>query len=281
MLRFIELILRFREYVVLTALIVISIALMSLGNAGKLAGFRTIIIGGVGLAQNALAWLPNPLTIASENAALRELNYNLTQELVDARRATVENERLKHLLALRDTAQIPLVTAKIVGLMRDKSRYYLTLDIGARDSIQAGMAVVSYNGLVGTVLFTSEHYCTVQTILDKNARIAVRVERTGSNAILSWENSEKFWLKNIAKTDSVRVGDVELTSPYSSRYPPNIPVGRIVSVEDEPNTLFRKVVVEPIVHFPSLDYVFVRREQPDAERLLIEEMLEQRMRKKN
>jgi rod shape-determining protein MreC len=280
MFRFVEFIVRFREYVILTALIITSIAMMNLGNAGKLAGFRTIIISSIGLVQSAFAWLPNPLTIGSENAALRELNFRLMQEVTSSRRATVENQRLKNLLALRDTTVLPVVTAKIIGLTRDKARYYLTLNVGASDSIQAGMTVMNYNGLVGYVLFTSDNYAVVQTILDKNSRIAVMLDRKKLNGIMSWDNSETFWLKNIAKADTVRVGDELATSPYSSRYPASIPVGRVVAVADEANTLFQKIEVQPIVHFPSLEYVFVSRQQPDAERLLIEELLEKRMQKK-
>jgi rod shape-determining protein MreC len=280
MFRFVEFIVRFREYVILTALMVMSIALMSLGNAGKLAGFRTIIIGSIGLVQSAFAWMPNPLTVASESTALRELNFRLMQEVSHSRLAVAENQRLKNMLALRDTTTHPLVTAKIVGVTRDRARYYLTLNVGESDSVRSGMTVLNYNGIVGYVLFTSDNYAIVQTILDKNSRIAVMLDRKKLNGIMAWDNSETFWLKNIAKADTVRVGDELVTSPYSSRYPPNIPIGRVMTVADEPNTLFQKIEVQPAVHFPSLEYVFVSRQQPDPERLLIEELLEKRMQKK-
>lgn len=253
---------------------------MSLGNAGKLAGFRTFIVGSIGLLQSTMTWLPNPLTIASENAALRQLNYTLNQEVIRSRRALVENQRLRHLLALRDTSTVPLVTAKVVGLMRDKARYYLTLNVGASDSIQNGMAVLDYNGLIGSVQFTSNHYCIVQTILDKSTRLSVLLQNSAVNGILSWENSEKLWLKNIAKTSTVNVGEIVLTSPFSTRFSPYIPVGRVVSVSEEPNTLFQKIEVQPLVQFAVLEYVFVSRQQPDPERLMIEELLEKRMQKK-
>jgi rod shape-determining protein MreC len=280
MLRFIEFIARFREYFIFAMLVIISIALMNLGNGGRLGGFRTMIVASVGLAQRAIAWLPNPITVASENAALRELTYRLNQEVVSSRRAIAENERLRRLLNLRDTINTPSVAAHIVGRIRDKSRYYLTLNVGLKDSIAQGMAVVNYEGLVGYVNFVSENYCTVQTMLDRNTRIAARIERTLVNGIVSWENTEMLWLKNIPKTEDVRVGDVLLTSSYSSRYPPNIPVARVVAVSEEQNSLFHKIQAEPVVRFATLDYVIVSRQQPSAERLMIEEMLEKQLQKK-
>lgn len=280
MFRFIELIVRFKEYVILAALIVMSIALMSFGNAAKLGGFRTIIIGTIGVLQSVVASVPNLLTITSENAALRDLTYRLNQELINTRKSITENQRFRELLAVKDSVEYPVVTSKIVGRTMDKTRYYLTINAGKKDSIQESMAVVNYRGLVGYVFSTSDHYAIVQTILDRNTRIASRVERTRVSGIVAWDGGDGLWLKNVPKTDTVVVGDIVVTSSYSSRYPSDIIIGRVMEVRDEPNTLFSKIRLEAAVQFPTIEYVLVRRQQPDPERLMIEEMLEKKMQKK-
>lgn len=279
MARFLEFIVRFKEYAVLCVLVAMSLLLMTFGNTAKLRGFRTIVISGVGLLQEAFAWLPNPLTIVRENAALREANYNLTREIAQTRRAVAENEKLRLLLHFRDSVSpnYNVLPAEIVGRIMDKSRYYLTLNVGTSDSVRAGMPVVNDRGLVGFVFSPTRRYAIVQTLLDKDTRIAAKIERTRVNGIVAWEGGANLYLTNVSKTEDIKEGDTVVTSDYSTRYPADIPIGRIVGKIDEPNTLFWKLRIEPAVHFPSLQYVFIGLQQPDPERVLVEELLERRL----
>ncbi len=79
----------------------------------------------------------------------------------------------------------------------------------------------------------------------------------------------------------MQVGDVILTSNYSSIFPANIVVGRVTKVEDENQSLFRRVMVEPAVDFSTLEQVFVIDYVPDAERLRLERETEQRMKQRS
>ncbi|MFY7999201.1 MAG: rod shape-determining protein MreC [Candidatus Kapaibacteriota bacterium] len=279
MMRIIELIVRFKEYVVLCVLVAMSFLLMTFGNAAKLRGFRIILISGVGLLQESLAWLPNPLTILSDNAALREANYRLSREVAQTRRAVAENERFRSLLQFRDSADYTVLPARIVGRIMDKSRYYLTLNVGVLDSVVMGMPILNDRGLVGFVFSSARHNAIVQTILDKDTRIAAKVERSRVNGIVSWEGGTALYLTNVSKTEDVKEGDVVVTSDYSSRYPADIIIGRVVEKKDEPTTLFWRLRIEPAVHFPSVEYVFVGLQPPDEERLMVEDLLEKRLKK--
>ncbi|MCU0427254.1 MAG: rod shape-determining protein MreC [Candidatus Kapabacteria bacterium] len=279
MIRILELIVRFKEYVVLCVLVAMCFLLMTFGNAAKLRGFRILLISTIGNVQESLSWLPNPLTILSDNAALRDENYRLSREIAQTRRAVAENERFRALLQFRDSSDYAVRPARIVGRIMDKSRYYLTLNAGALDSVFTGMPIVNDKGLVGFVFSSARHHAIVQTILDKDTRIAAKVERSRVNGIIAWEGGANLYLTNVAKTEDVKEGDIVVTSDYSSRYPADIAIGKIVEKKDEPTTLFWKLRIEPAVHFPSLEYVFVGLQPPDEERLLVEELLEKRMKK--
>jgi rod shape-determining protein MreC len=279
MIRFLELLVRFKEYAVLCVFIALSFLLMTFGNAAKLRGFRIVVISGIGTLQSTLAWIPNPITVASENAALRTMNYRLTREIAQTRRAVSENQKLRSLLQFRDSSEYGVRPAEIVGRIMDKSRYYLTLNAGVLDSIYTGMPIMNDVGLVGFVYSASAHHSIVQSLLDKDTRIAAKVQRTRTNGIIAWEGGSTLYLTNVAKAEDVKVGDVVVTSDYSSRYPADIPIGRVIERLDEPTTLFWKLRIQPMVHFPSLEYVFVGLQQPDAERLMVQDLLERRLRK--
>ncbi len=279
MIRILELIVRFKEYVVLCVLVAMCFLLMTFGNAAKLRGFRILLISTIGNLQESVSWLPNPLTILSDNASLRDENYRLSREIAQTRRAVAENDRFRALLQFRDSIDYAVHPARIVGRIMDKSRYYLTLNAGALDSVFTGMPIVNDKGLVGFVFSSARHHAIVQTILDKDTRIAAKIERSRVNGIIAWDGGTNLYLTNVAKTEDVKEGDIIVTSDYSSRYPTDIPIGRIVEKKDEPTTLFWKLRVEPAVHFPSLEYVFVGLQPPDEERLLVEELLEKRLKK--
>jgi rod shape-determining protein MreC len=279
MIRILELLVRFKEYVVLSVLVAMSFLLMTFGSAAKLRGFRIILISGVGFIQESLSWLPNPLTILTDNAALREANYNLSREVSQTRRAVAENERFRSLLQFRDSADYTVRPARIVGRIMDKSRYYLTLNAGALDSVFTGMPILNDKGLVGFVFSSARHHSIVQTILDKDTRIAAKVQRSLVNGIVSWEGGTTLYLTNIAKTEDVKEGDIVVTSDYSSRYPSDIVIGRIVEKKDEATTLFWKLCIEPSVHFSTLEYVFVGLQAPNEERQMVEDLLEKRLKK--
>jgi rod shape-determining protein MreC len=279
MIRILEFIVRFKEYAVLCVFIALSFLLMTFGNAAKLGGFRIVVISGIGTLQQVFAWIPNPITVASENTALRAMNYRLAREIAQTRRAVSENQQLRSLLRFRDSSDYGVRPAEIVGRIMDKSRYYLMLNAGVLDSIYTGMPVVNDLGLVGFVFSAAAHHAVVQTLLDKDTRIAAKVQRTRTNGIIAWEGGNALYLTNVAKAEDVKVGDIVVTSEYSSRYPADIPIGQVVERLDEPTTLFWTLRLQPMVHFPSLQYVFVGLEQPDAERLMVQDLLEQRLRR--
>lgn len=274
MFKIIRIVVEFKEYITLSMLIVICFALMSLGDAAQLRGFRTFVVAGIGVAQNLVAWIPNPAALKSENQALRDLNLYLSSEVVATRKAKIENEQLRGYLELRETLEYPVVAAEVIGTMNSGLRNYITLNVGTDDGVQPGMAVVTDLGLVGHVLIASAKYSQVQLILNSDTRIAVKIERARVNGILAWEGGEQLVLRKIAKSHDVQAGDILVTSGYSTRFPRNIYVGRVTEVQDDPSSLFRKIQVMPMVNFETLEQVFVRLELPDPERLWLRDSLQ-------
>lgn len=58
-------------------------------------------MGGIGWMQTAFSWIPNPLALKNENAALRELNLQLSDERAKIRQAIVENDKLRKMLEFK------------------------------------------------------------------------------------------------------------------------------------------------------------------------------------
>ena len=269
--RFIEFVVRYKNYITLTALVVMSFSFMSFGELSQLGGFRAVVVGSIGWVQSLFAWVPNPVALKSENASLRELNLQLSIESARFRQSMVENAKLRRMLELPELTDMPLIATDVIGKTTTELRNFATIDRGTEGGVVDGMACITDAGLVGIIVGASPNYAVVRLLHNRDTRIAARVYRSNVDGILQWEGEEFVNLKDVPRTADVKVGDLVLTSQYSSRFPPNIIIGRVKEVREEENSLFRKILVEPAVDFSTLSQVFVVDWLPDPERIALED----------
>lgn len=275
--RFFEIITQSKEFITFVILAVISLTLISNGNISQIGGFRTIIIASTGWFQDAFSWIPNPGALKSENRALRDLNLQLSSEVTRMRKALIENENLREMLGLKDTTDLPLILTEITGKSSLQLRNYITLNKGNIAGIQRGMSVRTDAGLVGSIIGVSDNYSIVELLTNRNVRVSIKILRTQLDGILYWDGGEVFKIKNIPNTFDVQVGDFVMTSNYSNKYPPDIPIGQIVEVGDAQGTLFYSIIVKPNASFETMEQVFVIKQIPDSERIFLLQELENKL----
>ncbi len=280
MLKLIEFIVRFKEYIILCSFMVICFAMMSFGNAAQLRGFRTVVGGGLGIVHRLFAFVPNPYALSIENSTLREINYSLSREVIRSRKVLLENERLRGMMNIKEKIQIPMVFAEIIGHRLSEMNTYLTINVGTKNGIQEAMPVITERGVVGYVFSTSDHYAIVKTIMNRDIKIAVKIERTRLNGLLVWEGGNKMLLTKVVKSEDVQVGDILVTSGYSTLFPADFHIGRVIEVQNEDNSVFKRIIVEPTVNFGTAEEVYVLQMTVNEERHKIEEALEKRLEKR-
>jgi rod shape-determining protein MreC len=271
----IDFVVRYRNYITLSTLVVMSFSLMSIGNLSDLGGFRAVIVGSIGWIQSAFAWIPNPVALKSENTALRELNLQLAVEVARSRQAIVENETLRKLMKLPQYTDHRLITADIVGKTTTEQRNYATIDKGKADGIREGMSCINDAGLVGIVIGVSDHYAVLELLINRDTRVSAKVLRTRVDGVIQWEGENILVLKNVPRSLDVRKYDAIVTSAYSAKYPANIVIGRVTAIEDEPNSLFHRIVVQPSVNFATLEQLYVVDARPDPERINLERKIDE------
>jgi rod shape-determining protein MreC len=263
-------ILIFREYVVLSGLLLVSLTLLAFNDNTQMRHIRGITTVAFGLVQEQLAIVPRYIGLRSENEQLRETIVDLADEVSQLREARLENIRLRRLLGLHESSSYPLIAGRVVGKNLTLLRNTITLNVGSSDSIREHMPVVGDGGLVGVVSHVADRYSIVRILLNTDFRASAKVQRSRVDGILAWDG-RSLLLNNVAKTLDVKVGDVVITSEYSSTYPPNIRIGVVNEVREQEGTLFKKVFVFPGVDFVKLEEVFVMTYAPDRERLALEQ----------
>ncbi len=271
--KLIDFIIRFKEYITLIALSIMCLSLISMGDISRIGGFRTFLVGTFGWVRETFSFIPNPQSLKNENKSLRELNLMLSNEVTKMHRAIAENENLKDLLEIKAQKEYDYIPASIVGRTTIEMRNYFTLNKGKSSGVQNGMIVRTATNIAGIVAGATQNYCLVESIKNREIKIPSIISRNAVDGLLVWEGGDDFYLKNISKTFDVKIGDDVVTSDFSSRFPKDLPIGKISNINEEQGDLFLKVKVTPYSDIAQVGQVFIIKYIPDPQReKLIEEI---------
>ncbi|GAB5465875.1 MAG: hypothetical protein Kapaf2KO_13110 [Candidatus Kapaibacteriales bacterium] len=249
-----------------------------MSDSDKLGGYKGFVVGSLGWVQSQFSWIPNPVALRKENAALREQNMYLSTEVTKSRKAIVENEKMREMLAFKETTDEPIISSEVVGKSTVELRNYITLDRGLSDGVTRGMPVRTPGGLVGTVISSDDRYSLVELLTNRNVKVAVQIQRSGIDGIMTWLGGETFKIKNIPDSYDVQVEDYVYTSSFSNKYPDNIPVGVVKKVEKPQGELFLDIEIKPNADFATLNEVFIIKHIPDTSRLRLVKEVEEKLR---
>ena len=268
--RLYDILYEFREYAILAVLIVTSFVLMAMSDNSQVKQLRaisTVIFGGV---QDQFSFIPTYFGLKAENELLHHINIELADEAQRLREAKLENLHLRQLLGLKVQPPYKLITARIVNKNLTLLRNTITINAGSSDSIQQYMPVVSDGGLIGVVTAATKHYSIINILLNTEFRVSGKVQRSRVDGIVMWDG-KTLSLKNVPKMRDVKVGDVVTTSEYSNTFPPDIRIGLVSEVHEQPSSLFKIITIEPGVDFVKLETVFVMAYAQNKERVELEQ----------
>jgi rod shape-determining protein MreC len=267
--RLYDILYEFREYAILAVLIIVSLVLMAMNDNPQIKQIRaisTVIFGGM---QEQLSFIPTYFGLKAENQLLHHINIELADETQRLREAKLENLRLRQLLGLKAQLPYELIAARVVNKNLTLLRNTIAINVGSSDSIQQYMPVVSDGGLIGIVTAVTKHYSIVNILLNTEFRASGKVQRSRVDGIVMWDG-KTLSLKNVPKMRDVKVGDVVTTSEYSNTFPPDIRIGLVSDVREQPSSLFKSITIEPGVDFVKLETVFVMVYAQDKERVELE-----------
>jgi rod shape-determining protein MreC len=267
--KFYQFFFQFREYVVFTSLVLISVILLLLNDNVQVREIRALAIGSVGTIQQTFSFIPDIANVRSENELLRHTNLGLSAEVNQLREARLENIRLRSMIALQESSSFHFTAGKVVAKNLNLLRNTITLHVGANNGVRIGNPIVTGDGLVGKVIAVSGNYTIVQSMLNVDFRASGKVQRSRVDGIVAW-NGKSLILKNVVKSMDVKVGDAVITSEYSSAYPSGIKIGIVSNVSEIPGSLFHAIEITPSVDFVQLEEAFVMDFLPDIEKTVIE-----------
>lgn len=246
----------FKEYIILIALIVISLLIISQNNTAQVQKVRALAFGTFASITSIFSDIVNVSNVKKENEVLRRTNAELMLRVSKLREYGLTNEELKGLLALKDSTNLPVISATIVSKSLSRAQGTITLNAGRNENVKVGMPVITDKGLVGIIYSISDNYSIARTLNNLDLKLTVKSERTRENGIMKWTGDELVII-NVPKTYDIKKGDRIVTSEISSIVPFPIPVGIAAGSVDVEKGLFNEIKVVPYVDLESVENVFV------------------------
>jgi len=190
------------------------------------------------------------LALKDENAALQK-DYSENINL------KIENESLRKILGLQIREEHKTMVAKVIGFYENKWQSQIILNVGKRNGILEGMAVITEDGLVGVVVLSSNNTSEVRLINDPQSSIGARILSSRKLGIVEGSLDKKIYLNYIAANEEIFKGDILITSEFGDYIPPEILIGRIKKVSIVVNNPYKQIEIEPFVDFKKLENVLV------------------------
>ena len=204
--------------------------------------------------------------LRSENERLKDELDRLASADI---RGAAEQDALERLLDATGETFVEGVERLTATVLRDSVGNFdddvMSIDVGHRDGVAPGMAVVTSAGFVGRVETVDAALSTVTAVSDPSLVVGVRLLDTGDVGLGHGMAGDptRFvvdaglrWPETGDMSELPAVGSPVVTSA-GSRYPADIPVGRVASVEPSEAGLAQLVTVDLAADVQDLGYVTV------------------------
>jgi rod shape-determining protein MreC len=262
------------------ALIVTALLLVTLDFRSDVGGptdvARGAVTSGVAPFERSLAAVLGPVRrlndtvrdlvqIRAENRRLRTENL----ELAERRRAFADLQRelteVRALLGLRDESELTAVAARVIAVSPSNFEWTVSIDVGERDGVVRGMAVISSSGLVGRILQTTPTASKVLLVIDPNFSVAARSVSSAGVGVLDGQGGDPLRFSPLDARVELRDGDEVVTATFAgSAIPAGIPIGLVAARDESSSRLTSAYAVRPFVDVTTLDHVLVVLAAPFA-----------------
>lgn len=194
--------------------------------------------------------------LARENERLRQVSRAADLYTEQVHRYESEIARLRSMIDLPEVPGKVKVSAPVIGYFPLESR--ATLARGANDGIRKNMSVVTGEGLYGIIQNVEPTRSQVLLVSSAQLRIVGMVPRDPPpTGFVKGMSGGAMTFEVVDAKVLPQLGDLVVTSGFSERIPPGIPIGKIIQIEDDESFGTRRCTVFPNVQVGSVREVFV------------------------
>lgn len=200
-----------------------------------------------------------------EIVAVKAERDQLAAENAQLKAAVREVEQLRLQAKLQqDRPTWKMLQARVQAPDPTNQQKFLTIDKGAKNGVEVGMAVVAQGpNYIGQVTEVWEDSSRVMLIIDVSQRVGARLESGGDGVVFGvWQNGGRLELRFLDRDSAPQPGELVLTTDSAALRTARVPGGLIVGrVGDAPPNATKgdtqNVPVIPLVAFERLEVITV------------------------
>ena len=194
--------------------------------------------------------------LVEQNADLRRELQQMKAWREAALQLEQENAKLLDLNNVQLDPQLTYITGIVLADSGSPFRQSVLLNVGARDGITDGWAVMDGIGLVGRISGVGQETSRVLLLTDTSSRVPIIIQGSGQRAILMGDNTRNPPIEFLEAPDQVRPGDRVVSSGDGGVFPADLLIGQVALGTDN------RLRVRLSADYERLEFLRVLRSQP-------------------
>ncbi len=214
--------------------------------------------------RDGAGWVGDTFEAKGKNKQLRGDLAEARQVRVDIDALRRENAELRRMLDMNERLQIQdmgLVAARVITRSPNVINQTIKVNQGSAQGVAKGQPVLTGSGLVGTVDAVGPNFAIVELVTDADFGAGAKVSQSGIPGVVTPAAGapRELRMEYTEATDDVRRGNTLVTSgtsdpEFPSPFPPDVPIGRVIEVED-PGSDSQVIHVRPFVDVRDVNFV--------------------------
>ncbi len=170
-----------------------------------------------------------------------------------------ENQQLRALLKLQSSLPKCAIAADVIGRSINPWQDSLRLGAGAADGVTPHMVALTPDGVLGQVLRVSDSQSELLLLTDRASGVGGMIARTQETGVLKGAQNGLCQLVYLSDKSIVQIGDEVVTSGLSDYFPKGLPLGKVLSITDDPALSSRTAVVMPATNPTTVQMVVLTK----------------------
>ncbi len=161
-----------------------------------------------------------------ENQRLRQMKWNM-------QRLQQNNSKLKALLNSAKEPRLQYVSGRIISGNPGLFGKHMLVNVGHRNGIHAGFAVINSEGFIGRTIETGGRTSRILLLTDKSSRIPVKIGKKSIRGIAVGTGSSFPKILFLPQNASIYEGDFVFTSGHGGDLPTGLRIGVIKKIGND------------------------------------------------
>ncbi|MDX1691550.1 MAG: rod shape-determining protein MreC [Acidimicrobiia bacterium] len=195
------------------------------------------------------------VSLREENRRLRDEVSALEAQLQETSALEARVRELENILGVEPPEDLQTITARVFAIGISEFDHVRSIDKGRDAGIAVDMPVVDEGGLVGRIISVTDDTARFRLITDPTMRVAVRVERTGEQGILTGRGTGPMDLEMFNTDAALLEGDLLVSA--DGRFPSGIVVARVLESARSQVGFSLRTTASPTAELSRIDFVKV------------------------